>query len=345
MHEEEESLLTELRQATLLKIKILGRMLKAYPLFLIGTVVISSFVAVALLAPLLAPPTSGDPYICPYDGPPHGTAFFVPPPPTYPSSEHVFGTLAGFDLYYACIWGTRIALYLTTLTTVISLAVGLTIGSIAGYFEGLIDEVLMRMTDAFFALPGILFVLLIVMALPSQWTPVLDPLSLGPNIARLNKIILALAIVGWPSYARLVRGEMKKTKQLDFVEAAKASGCSRLRVLFRHVLPNSINPVLSLVFLNMGGVLVAASTVSFLGYGPSLGFAEWGSIIAGTRNYLVFATPESAYIVLLLLIPGAFLLAFVLGWSLLGDSLMYIIDPVLGRRLNIWGSQDSSSKD
>jgi len=122
--------------------------------------------------------------------------------------------------------------------------------------------------------------------------------------------------------------------QQDFVEAAKAIGCSHFRVLTKHVLPNSIATVLALAFLNMGGVLLAASTVSFLGFGPGTGYAEWGSILASSHSYLLIGTEETAQVILLPFIPVAFLSTFVLGWSLLGDGLMYVIDPTLGRRIS-----------
>ena len=308
--------------------KVYIKIFRNQPLSLIGTIIILSFVVIALLAPILAPPTSKDPYICPYAFPPS----YLPPGPTLPSSEHPFGTLRGYDLYYGCIWGIRIAFYTGILTTLIAVAIGLIIGSIAGYFEGVVDEFLMRFTDAFFAIPGICYVLLVVAAMPLKWEIPLGLFNLTITLSSIDRIILALAIIGWPPYARLIRGEIKKVKQQDFVEAAKAIGCSRLRVLTKHVLPNSINPMLGLAFMNIGGVILAASTVSFLGFGPRLGYAEWGSIIANAKDYLAFASEATFQFALLVFIPAAFLSTFVLGWSLLGDALMYLMDPTLGRR-------------
>jgi peptide/nickel transport system permease protein len=308
--------------------KIYARIFRNQPLSLIGAIIISSFAVIALLAPILAPPTSRDPYISPYAFPPS----YLPPPPTLPSSEHPFGTLRGYDLYYGCIWGVRIAFYTGILTTLIAVAVGLIIGSIAGYFESIVDEILMRFTDAFFAIPGICFVLLVIVAMPSRWEIPLGLFNLTIALSSIDKIIIALAIIGWPPYARLVRGEIKKVKQQDFVEAAKAVGCSRLRILTKHILPCSINPVFILAFMNIGGVVLAASTVSFLGFGPRVGYAEWGSIISNAKNYLAFTSGATVQYALLAFIPTAFLSTFILGWSLLGDSLQYLIDPTLGRK-------------
>lgn len=314
-----------------MNLKFCVKMFRARPLSLMGTIIILSFVVIGLAAPILVPPTSKDPYVCPYEGPP---SHLIIPPPTLPSSKHPFGTLCGYDLYYGCIWGIRIAFYMSTLSTLIAVVIGLSIGSIAGYFEGVMDEFLMRFTDAFFALPGLIYVLLVVTVIPLEWKLNLGVLNFTITLSGIDRIILALAIIGWPSYARLIRGEIKKVKQQDFVEAAKAIGCSSLRVLTRHVLPNSWTPVLAFAFLNMGGVLLAACTVSFLGFGPGLGYAEWGSIIASSQSYLIFGTRTTLQFIMLPFIPVVFLSTFVLGWSLLGDILMYFVDPTLGRRLH-----------
>jgi len=310
-------------------LKIYFRRLRAYPLSFVGVIIILFFVAIALLTPVLAPPTSENPYIMPYYGWHSKTILF---PSTLPGPEHPFGLLHGFDLYYGCIWGVRVAFYISIITTLIALSIGLCIGSIAGYFEGLLDEVLMRFTDAFFALPGLIYVLLVVAAMPLEWAFNLGIVTFKITLLSMDRIILALAIIGWPSYARLIRGEIKKVKHQDYVEAAKAIGCSRLRVLIKHILPNSISPVLALAFLNIGGVLLAASTVSFLGFGPERGFAEWGSILATSTNDLIFITEETSQYVILYFMPALFLSTFVLGWSLLGDALINVIDPTLERR-------------
>jgi peptide/nickel transport system permease protein len=184
--------------------------------------------------------------------------------------------------------------------------------------------------------------MVVVMALPLQSKLDLGPLHLALNLSHLDRIIIALAIVAWPPYARLLRAEVKKIKPQDFVEAAKAVGCSRLRVLWRHILPNSVGPVLSLAFLNVGGVLIAVSTLSFLGFGPPIGYAEWGLIMAGARSYLIFSTGPSSLYVLVILIPGAFLSSYVIGWSLMGDTLVCMTDPTFRRRVSVWESRGSS---
>jgi len=313
-----------------MNLKVYVSLVRAQPLSLVGIIVILSLAVIGLLAPMLAPPTSEDPYVCPYSGHPGGIYY---PAPTFPSSEHPFGTLQGYDLYYGCIWGIRMAFYMSILTTLVAVVIGLGIGSIAGYFEGVVDEVLMRFTDVFFALPGLVYVLLVVTALPLKWELSLGLLNFTITLSSIDRIILSLAVIVWPFYARLVRSEIKKVKQQDFVEAAEAIGCSSMRVLMKHVLPNSMTPILALAFLNMGGVLLAASTVSFLGFGPEVGYAEWGTIIAGSRSYLVLGSEVTSQFVLLPFIPAAFLSTFIFGWSVLGDTLMYMMDPIVRRRL------------
>jgi len=323
-------LLTELKRSLGINFKIYVNIVRVQPLSLLGTIIVLSFVLIGLLAPILAPSESADPYISPYDGPPSSV---IIPDPTLPSPEHPFGTLLGYDLFHGCIWGIRTAFYVSIVTTTAAVVIGISIGSIAGYFEGVVDEVLMRFTDAFFALPGIIYVLLVVTVIPLTLELNLGLINFSVTLSSIDRIILALTVIGWPSYARLVRSETKRVRQLEFVEAAKAIGCSPLRVMTKHVLPNSRTSVLALAFLNIGGVLLAAATVSFLGFGPGRGYAEWGSIIASSRSYLVFATEATLQVALLPLIPASFLSVFVLGWSLLGDAIMYVEDPTIRREV------------
>ncbi len=318
------------------KSRFLGKMFKAYPLSLVGFAIVMLFAAMALLAPVIAPPVEDDPYICPYDGPTRQEWFSgIGVLPTLPSPEHPFGTIDGYDVYYGCVWGIRTAFRISIVTTVVTLALGFVIGSAAGYFEGIVDELLMRLTDAFFALPGLLYVIIIALVIPLNWEVNFGSFNFTIAISGFDRIMLALGVIGWPPYARLIRGEIKKVKEQDFVEAARAIGCSRLRILTKHILPNSINPVLSLAFLNIGGVVLAASTVAFLGFGAGAGYAEWGTIMANARSLLVIVSADSTRYAFMLFIPGAFLSAFVFGWSLLGDSLKNIMDPTLSRGLNI----------
>ena len=308
---------------------------KRSPLSFLGLIMIGFFVVVAVAAPILAPPELGqDPYIAPHEG----ISYYVFPVPTFPSPEHPFGELNGCDLYYGCIWGTRTAFQVALLAIVIQLVVGLSIGCIAGYFGGVIDELMMRLTDIFFAFPGLLLALIFIVAMPGEWVVNLGPLNLSVTFSPMQKIAVAIALTGWPLYARLIRGEVIKVKSGDYVEAAKAIGCSDFRVATKHILPNAIYPVLIMASLNIGSIVLSAATLSFLGFGPGgryspelRCYAEWGTIISNTRRFLFWSTTEPFKYIHTLLFPGVFLSTFVLGWSLIGDALRNLTDPLLRR--------------
>ena len=309
--------------------KIIFYALKGSSLSLFGVIIVTFFVLVALLAPILAPPEPGqNPYISPYEG----QNPYIYPLPSFPSLEHFFGTLDGYDIYYGCIWGTRTAFRTALLVIFVELVIGLSIGTVAGYFGGLVDELMMRLTDIFFAFPSILLAMIFIVALPAEWSMNLDSLSLSTTFSTLDKLAIATAIVGWPLYARLIRGEIIKVKSEDYVEAAKAIGCSNIRVVTRHILPNAIYPVLIMAFLDIGGITLSITTLSFLGFGPPEGYAEWGTMISNTRRFLFWSTMEPFKYIHTFLFPGLFLSTFVLGWSFIGDVLRNVLDPMLRRR-------------
>lgn len=306
------------------EIEIIISGLRKNPFSFVGISILFFYAGIALLAPILAPPESGtDPYVLKirddWKGS-HGLGFV--PPPTPPSSDHPFGTLEGYDIYYACVWGTRTAFSVGLEVTVFTVIIGLFIGCLAGYFGGLVDEILMRFTDIFFGLPNLFFaILLIVVTTPRAIGD--TPLNLYAAL-RLNSIIIALIVTGWPTYARLIRGEVVKIKNENYVEAAKAAGCSHFRILMRHILPNTISPIIAMASLNIGGVILIESTLSFLGIGIPSGYAAWAPLIASSRYYIISISSEYAYT---FLIPGVFLIFFILGWTLLGDTLRDIQDP------------------
>jgi len=271
-----------------------------------------------LFAPILAPPgdisQGGDPMMMPHPG---GMSLI----PQAPSAAHPFGTMQGqYDIYYGCIWGARSALRIGVYVAGGSLFIGLLVGIIAAYYGGWIDEILMRLTDVVLAFPGlILSMALIVVLVPNGY-------------ARLDAVMISLVIVGWPGYARLIRGEILRIKNEDYVEAAKSVGCSDLRVIGSHVLPNSIYPVLIVFTLDLGTIVLAAAALSFLGLGATLGYADWGMIISLSQNW-IYANPTAPFAYwYVFIIPGIFISMFVLGWNLLGDALRDILDPTLRRK-------------
>lgn len=199
---------------------------------------------------------------------------------------------------------------------VVSALIGIVIGSLAGYYKGVVDEVLMRLTDIILAFPGLMLAMALVVAF-----------GLG-----LDSITLALILVGWPTYARLIRGEFLRITLEDFVEAAKAIGCSDFRIIVRHVLPNAVFPLLIVASLDIGATVITAAALSFLGLGAPEGYADWGQLISLSRNWIT-GTPwnPSAYWHVYA-IPGLSLFLFVMGWNLLGDAFRDVLDPMIRRK-------------
>lgn len=152
------------------------------------------------------------------------------------------------------------------------------------------------------------------------------------NLNNLDKVLIALALVGWPGYTRVIRGEVLRVRQEDYVEAAKAVGCSDFRIILRHILPNTIYPVIIMASLDIGAIVLTAAALSFLGIGAPVGYADWGQMISFARNW-VWAGKENPWqFWYTFTIPGLFIFLFVLGWNLLGDAFRDILDPTLRRR-------------
>jgi len=174
----------------------------------------------------------------------------------------------------------------------------------------------MRITDIFLAFP----VLILAMAIVS---------ALGPS---LRSVMIALAGVSWPSYARLIRGDILQVREEDFVESSRGIGASNFRIIIRHALPNAIYPTLIMASLDIGAVVLAAAALSFLGLGAPEGYADWGQLTSFARNWIVGPPGNPLKYWYVVTIPGLFMLFFVLGWNLLGDAFRDILDPRLARR-------------
>lgn len=291
--------------------KLMARQLVKNPLSLAGIIIITIFAIIAIFAPLIAPTPEGhrDPYMIPRDG--------YSATPQLPSEEHIFGTTEGqYDIFYGVIWGTRSAFHVGLVVIGIVLAVGIVLGSLAGYFGGVIDEIIMRITDIFLAFPALILAMAIVAAI-------------GPS---LRSVMIALTVVSWPSYARLIRGDILQVREEDYIEAARGSGASSGRVIIRHALPNAIYPTLIMASLDIGAVVLAAAALSFLGLGAPEGYADWGQLTSFARNWIVGPSSDPLRYWYAVTIPGLFILFFVLGWNLLGDAFRDILDPRLARR-------------
>ena len=285
--------------------------MKRNPLSIIGLVLILIFAIIALFAPLIAPTPEGqfNPYMIPRDG-----YSSIPEPP---STEHIFGTTQGqYDIFYGVIWGTRTAFQVGLIVMSAVLTLGIILGSIAGYFGGIVDEVIMRITDVFLAFPPLILAMAVAIAL-------------GQGI---QSVMIAIIVVSWPSYARVIRGDILTIREEDYIEASRSVGSSHLRIIIRHVLPNSMYPIFVMASLDIGAVVLTAAALSFLGLGVPAGYADWGQMINFARNWIVGTADNTFAYWHAVMIPGLFIFFFVMGWNLLGDAMRDILDPRLARR-------------
>jgi peptide/nickel transport system permease protein len=225
-----------------------------------------------------------------------------------PSAAHWLGTdSSGADVLSQLLYGARGALQLSVIVVAISSVIGLTVGTVAGWFRGVVDEVLMRFVDILMAFPGLLLNIAIVatVAKPDLWVT-----------------ILALCANGWVGYARVARGQVLALRERDFVTAAVALGASHRRVIGRHLLPNLLGPALVQISFGFGGVILVEATLAFLGLGPHHDYT-WGAMLDQARTFLW----KSEWVGLYTLVPGLAIMWVVLGANLLGDGLRDRLDP------------------
>jgi peptide/nickel transport system permease protein len=285
--------------------KLLSYLLRN-PFSMIGVLILIGFVLIAFFAPWLAPPQEFQMSV--YDTPRAG--FLATPQP--PSPEAIFGTTEGqYDIYYAVIWGTRTAFKIGLGVVAISVFIGTLIGALAAYYGGKIDEILMRSVDVFMAVPFLIAAMVLTALLGK---------GIGP-------ITIALTTFGWMGYARVVRSEILRIREMDYIHAARSYGAGDLRLILRHILPNAFFPVLVLATMATGSMVLSASALSFLGVGTEEGYADWGQFIAYSRNWIVGQPGNPFQYWYTLAFPGAAIFLFVLSWNLVGDTLRDILDP------------------
>jgi peptide/nickel transport system permease protein len=276
------------------------------PLALTGVLLLLFFIVIGSLAPVL---TKREPYqLTPYQMPRSG--FWQMP--RAPSLEHPLGTTQGqYDIYYGLVWGTRTAFKIGLGVVVIGVVIGMMVGSIAAFYGGIVDEVVMRVVDVFMSFPFLIAAMVLTTILGKG----------------LYQMMIALVSFGWMGYARLIRSEILHIKELDYIQAARACGGSNLRLIGRHILPNSLYPVLVSATMNTGSMVLAASALSFLGVGTEVGYADWGQLIALSRNWIMGKGGNPFAFWYTLIYPGAAIFMFVLAWNLVGDALRDILDP------------------
>jgi peptide/nickel transport system permease protein len=225
---------------------------------------------------------------------------------------HIMGTSTGqYDIFYGLIWGTRTAFRTGFIVVITTFLIGVIIGAVSAYFGGLIDNIVMRIVDIFLTLPFILAALILAAVITPRFGKSLLPAT------------IALVAFSWMLYARLIRGDILSVKQRDYILAAKVIGARDSRVLFRHIIPNAVFPVLIYASLDVGAVVTTFAGLSFLGIGTEVGYADWGQLLSFARNWIT-SLNQFWYIIVW---PGLTLVLFVLGWNLVGDALRDVLDP------------------
>lgn len=260
-------------------------------LAVLGLLIILGLIFLAVFAPQIAP----------YDPVETNLANRLQPL----STAHYFGTdEVGRDIFSRIVWGSRLTLYVIALVAVIAAPVGILVGTVAGYFGGFIDAVLMRITDIFLAFPKLILALAFVAAL-------------GPGI---ENAIIAISITSWPPYARIARGETITIRNSDFIRAVKLQGAGPLRIITGHIMPLCISSLIVRVTLDMAGIILTAAGLGFLGLGAQPPMPEWGAMTSAGRAYILDYW-------WLITMPGTAIFVVSLAFNLLGDGLREVLDP------------------
>jgi len=272
---------------------VVSRRLSKNSSAVIGFVVAAVLVLMAIFAPLVAPypPAKQD----------------LAHTRQAPSAQHIMGTdELGRDIFSRIVWGSRYSLSIGFLAVVIGTAIGMLFGAIAGYFGGVVDDIVMRLMDVLQSIPGILLVITVSVVL-------------GPGFFNT---LLALSIGGIPMGCRLTRASVLGVRHQEYLEAATSINASTPRIILRHVLPNSFAPVLVSATMSIGNIIMMAAMLSFIGLGVQAPTPEWGSMISGGRN-LIRSCPW------MVTFPGIFIMLTVLALNLFGDGLRDALDPKL----------------
>lgn len=263
-----------------------------------GIVILAAFVLLAIFAPLLV---GFDPYAMDL-----GRTFL--PAGT---EGHILGTdNFGRDTLARLAYGARISLVIGIVVVTLAAVVGTILGLLSGYYGGWVDFTVMRMVEVFYSFPFLILVIA-VMAI------------LGPSIFN---VMWVLGLVHWPSYARLVRAQVLSLKRIEFIQAAVATGCSDRRIIFRHIMPNTITPIIVQATLGIPGAILSSAALGFLGFGVQPPTPEWGSMVNEGKDFILLNSS-------MILWPGLCIFLVVLSFNFIGDALRDTLDPRLSRQI------------
>jgi peptide/nickel transport system permease protein len=261
----------------------------------VGAAIALTWIVIAIFAPLIAP---------------HDPLAQTFTPSQSPSLDHVFGTdELGRDVFSRVVYGSRVSVPIALLLVLLAATIGGLVGGVAGYFRGLVDGVCMRSVDLVFAFPPIILAMVVAAVLGRG----------------LRNAALAIVVVAWPSYARVVRGLVLSVGDSEFVQSARLLGAPARRVLVRDVLPNVVGPVFVLATLDLANAILLLSGLSFLGLGAQPPKAEWGSMVADGTQYFQWWWMGT--------FPGLAIFTVVLAFNFIGDSLRDVFDPRTARRV------------
>ncbi len=281
----------------------------------LGALVILLMLFAAIFAPLIAP--------YPYD---QQNLDYIE---KGPSAAHWFGTDGlGRDMFSRIVWGARSAVFVIVMVTAVSLALGVPLGAIAGYFGGWADTIIMRAADILFAFPGMLFVFFIAATIKPGIINWAREIGLS-DLARTGYldyavVIIALGVIGWAGLARMIRAQVMTIKEREFVIGARATGVPAWRVILRHILPNAITPIIVAMSMGLGDIALSEGYLSFLGIGLQPPAPSWGNIIAENAGRYWRRFPEMIWLVF---IPGLVLAAIVFAFNFFGDGLNEALNP------------------
>ncbi len=286
---------------------------KRNPLTILGLVLVVSLLSIALFAPFLAPPSESQ--RDPMSMEEHFDFNYNHQPPCYFSctaesgqeNGYILGsTDRGYDIYYGIVWGSRTSLDVAVKVVLTGTFIAVIIGAVSGYYGGRVDDVIMRITDVFIAIPGLVLALAIIAVT-------------GDN--SIEMLMYALIIVWWPGFTRVIRAEALRIRKLPYIEAAKAAGASDFRIIFKHVIPNCITSIIVIATMDMGGIVLSLAALGFLGFGGGADLAEWGKLVSFGQDDMLKGDWWGFFF------PGLAVALWAFGFYLLGDGVRDILDP------------------